>query len=292
MSEADSGDYECFLPNGRSSIVNLKVKRKTYKFISNQLDDDYYADTNYFSESNDYFQSTSIIPPFDNRAKKSLKQSVDAELYSRVDLSCTLETDSKDQIQWRKLDGSLSPDAYIYHEEFIIMKVNEDDFGTYECSLPDGRIEQIQLNKKGEQYYIASTVDSLIGLSIKNNFLNVKEGETTENFCSISSPNMNSYVIEWYDQHGESVENNERFSVFTEYADRLTSMLRIYPAKKEDTGRYECRVVGTSYANGFELQVLQKGIYYFLFIRSNSKRIFKKALFNNFKVKSQAKYLV
>lgn len=244
--------------------MHLRVKRKIHKFISNELDNDYFADNYYFAETTDYIHSTSPIPPFDNRAKKSLKQSVDAELYSRVDLSCTLETDSKDQIQWRKLDGSLSIDAYIYHDQFIIMNANEEDFGTYECSLPDGRTEQIQLNKKGE----LSPIDTLIELNIKSNFLNVKEGENIENFCSMSSSDLNNYVIEWYNQQGEPVENNERFTVYTEHSDSLTSMLRIYPVQKEDTGRYECRIEGTAYVKGFELQVKEK-CNFFLFI-SNS----------------------
>lgn len=383
MSEADSGDYECYLPDGSSSKVHLKVKRQVDKFISNELDD------SYFGFYDIELTTTAPSPSFDSRAKKSLKQSVDASLYSRVELICSLDTASKDQIQWRKITGSLPIDGYSYHEKYLIMNVNEEDFGTYECSLPDGRNELIQLNKQaelnnnsrfevdpeleadvpmaelmanfgqdayltcqpaspsehvnwerldfeltnervyndginlvinhvypsdsgvyqctygnGEKFRIKLHVQEMnhestqpsyattsVGypsasneyydyfaitepsytqefvsnhephLNIKSNFLTVKEGDLIENLCSFNSSNLHELVIEWFNQNGEPVENNERFQVYVEQSDSLTSLLRIYPAKREDTGRYQCRIQNPPQSIEFELQVQEQCNY-------------------------------
>ncbi|RNA27036.1 basement membrane-specific heparan sulfate proteoglycan core [Brachionus plicatilis] len=435
VSEADSGDYECYLPDGRSSMVHLNVRRQADKFISNELDYSY-GTLDYINNDDqpkDTSPPTTKIPSSDSRAKKSIK-SVDAELYSRVSLFCDLHSMfSTDPIQWKKINGSLSADSYSFHQELLISNVNEEDFGTYECSVRDGtdsiqRRELIQLNKKqgisseqtdvamieqtshyGQQvdlvcqpaelsdqvtwkrldlempnerveiygnvlilnnvdpsdsgvyeciygndnkYRVKLAVDDLQEtattshvsqpsntpdlydyygfteasrtqeaittshvsqpsntpdlydyygfteasrtqeaittshvsqpsntpdlydyygfteasstqdshhqqepqLNIRSNFLNAKEGENIENVCSLTS-NLDSSVIEWYNQYNEPVEKDERFQVYVEQSDSLTSLLRIYPARKEDSGRYECRVRGTSNVAVFDIEV-------------------------------------
>ncbi|CAF0871328.1 unnamed protein product [Brachionus calyciflorus] len=261
-SESDSDNYECYLPDGRASIVNLKIQNENNEFKSNEVEeflDDYHAEIineperpkeipqtqqtteRTTSTTKRTTTTSSTSQTVDSRKKKSLSQSIDKELNSRIDFVCSLETDAKDEILWRKLDGELSENAYSYHERLIIQNLRDEDFGAYECYLPDGRTETIQLNKKHLSEF---EVDPSIQNDTPIEEVNVEQGQDAYLTCTLNVEDPSD--LDW-----KRLDFELTMDRVVSYENKII-LQNVNPA---DSGVYECSNTNANEKQRFRINV-------------------------------------
>ena len=81
ISEADDGEYECYLPDGKTSSVKLTVKKA------------------------EEASSTSKIAEQADEERHQNVNEIEGDENTNVDLSCRLAQSNQETLQWRKLNG-------------------------------------------------------------------------------------------------------------------------------------------------------------------------------------------
>ena len=82
--------------------------------------------------------------------------------------------------------------------------------------------------------------------NIERTSVNFRTGELIEQECT-GQTNGESLEIEWYDQRGRSIRNDNTYSVYTDIVQESplskSSKLTIRNANRNSAGIYECRVI-------------------------------------------------
>ena len=89
----DSGEYECYLPDGRKSQVRLTV-------LTSLNDMQRGGNENYFLESAQHRSQSEQAP----RSQVDYDPYIEKEVHQSVSISCGLVSDSENELVWKKVE--------------------------------------------------------------------------------------------------------------------------------------------------------------------------------------------
>ena len=88
LQKEDAGEYECFLPDGRTSRVRLTVLKNANEPLRSGNNEHMYLDS-----SNQLPQAQVAYEPF-----------LEKEVHENVVMNCGLVGDSQNELKWKKLE--------------------------------------------------------------------------------------------------------------------------------------------------------------------------------------------
>lgn len=241
LKEQDSGYYECFLPNGRSSRVTLNVGNSFEK--NNNLEQE---DPHQTKHENEHTEQEPISHYRQLEEKLNFEYNVEKDVDSNVELSCGLNDDEENELKWRKINGKLSDYARSYQNTLQIYYLKEEDSGEYECYLPDGRTHQVRLTVlRNANEIVKSNENQFLELT---QYLNQNEktprsqieyepyferevAQSVSIRCGLTGDGVNE--LKWKKIEPREIDLSENSEVFE-------NRLVINDLKVEDSGDYEC----------------------------------------------------